>query len=72
MNSDLATIEQQVGRMELIEDLAALGVGAGVMVAPFVLYTPPRTLRSDQAAAHALDALRPLLDKLARRRRVIR
>ncbi|WP_244147207.1 hypothetical protein [Paraburkholderia bryophila] len=72
MNSDIATIEQRAGRTELIEDLAAFGVGAGVMVPPFVLYAPQRTLRSDQAAAHALNALRPLLSKLARRRRVIR
>ncbi|MFL9888945.1 hypothetical protein PQR66_38400 [Paraburkholderia agricolaris] len=72
MNSYIATIERRPGRTELIEDLAAFGIGAGVMVPPFVLYTPPRTLRSDQAAAHALDALRPLLNKLARRRRVIR
>lgn len=63
---------QKPSRAELIEDLASFGVGAGVMVPPFVLYAPPRTVRSDRAAAHALHELRPLLGELARRRRVIR
>ncbi len=72
MNPDISPNEQRPGRGELIEDLAAFGVGAGVMVPPFVVYTPPRTARGDRAAARALDELRPLLSKLARRRRVIR
>jgi 3-deoxy-D-manno-octulosonic acid (KDO) 8-phosphate synthase len=72
VNPAIAPIETMSGREELIEDLAAFGVGAGVMVAPFVLYAPPRTAHGDRAAARALDELRPLLNKLARRRRVIR
>lgn len=72
MNSDISPNDMRPGRGELIEDLAAFGVGAGVMVPPFVLYTPPRTANGDRAAARALDELRPLLNKLARRRRVIR
>jgi hypothetical protein len=64
--------ELRQGLGELIEDLAAFGVGAGVMVPPFVLYAPARTARGDLAAARALDELRPLLNKMARRRRVIR
>jgi hypothetical protein len=72
VNSDTSPNDMRPGRGELIEDLAAFGVGAGVMVPPFVLYTPPRTARGDRAAAHALNELRPLLNTLARRRRVIR
>lgn len=72
MNPDVMPIDQLPGRTELIEDLASFGVGAGVMIPPFVIYAPPRTARSDRAAARALDELRPLLSKLARRRRVIR
>lgn len=72
MNTDMPPNEQRTHRGELIEDLAAFGVGAGVLVPPFVVYAPPRTVHSDRAAARALDELRPLLNKLARRRRVIR
>ena len=72
MNPDIAPKEPRPSHTELIEDLAAFGVGAGVLIPPFVLYAPPRTAHGDRAAAHALDELRPLLNKLARRRRVIR
>lgn len=72
MNSDNSPNDTRPGRGALIEDLAAFGVGAGVMVPPFVLYAPARTARGDLAAALALDELRPLLNKMARRRRVIR
>lgn len=59
-------------REALFEDLAELGIGAGVCVPTFVVYTPPRTARGDQAAAHAMKELRPLLAKLARRRLILR
>lgn len=59
-------------REALFEDLAELGIGAGVCVPAFVVYTPPRTARGDQAAAHAMKELRPLLAKLARRRSILR
>ena len=72
MNPKIAPYEKRPSRGELIDDLAAFGVGAGVLVPPFVVYAPPRTAHADRAAARALDELRPLLNKLARRRRVIR
>jgi len=72
VNPESAPNEKRPSRRELVEDLAAFGVGAGVLVPPFVVYAPPRTVHADRAAARALDELRPLLDKLARRRRVIR
>lgn len=56
----------------LAADLAEFGIGAGVMVPPFVVYNPPRTTRADRAAAIAMHALRPLLTEMAKRRRVIR
>ncbi|HDR9032663.1 TPA: hypothetical protein QDB07_000099 [Burkholderia vietnamiensis] len=55
----------------LAADLAEFGIGAGVLVPPFVVYNPPRTARTDQAAAAAMRELRPLLSQMARRRRVI-
>ncbi|KVX62745.1 hypothetical protein [Burkholderia stagnalis] len=56
----------------LAADLAEFGIGAGVLVPPFVVYDPPRTARTDQAAAAAMRELRPLLLKMARRRWVNR
>lgn len=56
----------------LAADLAEFGIGAGVLVPPFVVYNPPRTHRSDHAAARAMHELRPLLAKLKRRKWVIR
>jgi len=70
-----AASEERAGegsRDFLAADLAEFGIGAGVLVPPFVVYIPPRTARTDQAAAAAMRELRPLLSKLARRRRVIR
>ncbi|WP_175805375.1 MULTISPECIES: hypothetical protein [Burkholderia cepacia complex] len=56
----------------LAADLAEFGIGAGVLVPPFVVYSPPRTHCSDHAAARAMHELRPLLAKLKRRKWVIR
>ncbi|PRH10750.1 hypothetical protein C6T60_02165 [Burkholderia multivorans] len=56
----------------LAADLAEFGIGAGVLVPPFVVYNPPRTARTDQANTAAMRELRPLLAQMARRRWVIR
>ncbi|MBU9511753.1 hypothetical protein [Burkholderia multivorans] len=56
----------------LAADLAEFGIGAGVLVPPFVVYNPPRTARTDQANAAAMRELRPLLAQMARSRWVIR
>jgi len=69
-----AASEERAGegsRDFLAADLAEFGIGAGVLVPPFVVYNPPRTARNDQAAAAAMRELRPLLSKLARRHRMI-
>lgn len=53
----------------LIEDLAALGIGAGVLAKAPELSSPSRTPLSDQAEVAAMRELRPLLRQLSKRGR---
>ncbi|MDR5771499.1 MULTISPECIES: hypothetical protein [unclassified Caballeronia] len=55
----------------LIEDLAVLGIGAGVLATVPKLSSPPRTVESDQAEAAAMRELRPLLRDLSKRGRYV-
>ncbi|MDR5775582.1 MULTISPECIES: hypothetical protein [unclassified Caballeronia] len=55
----------------LIEDLAVLGIGAGVLATAPELSSPRRTALSDQAEAAAMRILRPLLRDLSKRSRYV-